>query len=181
MNPKKASLYFAEYRRGMLDAGTAAKLAQLLESDTQVRADFEADTRLEELIGLKRYETPKAGQLDTFLAEFHRRQRSELVKPEPMWTRIQELVQDYFVTPTSAIVRYSPVAALLAVVVGLSLLYSPNHGSPRAAAQTAPVTDTPIANVSVVLANNTAETPASYILQRVNTSTGDHGLRRFDF
>jgi len=188
MNPKKASLYFAEYRRGTLDAAACAKIRKLLETNAQVRADFDADTRLEEIIGLKRYEMPKAGPLvesDAFLAEFHRRQRSELVKPEPMWKTlpaiVQDLVQDYFVTPTSALVRYSGVAAVLAVVVGLSLFYSPKPGVTPVASHPAPVTESPIANVPVVLANNMAETPVHYILQRVNTSTGDHGFRRFDF
>ena len=188
MNPKQASLYFAEYRRGTLDSSTAAGLSQLLKTDAQIRADFQTDTRLEELIGLKRDEaqTPaRTGRFDTFLAEFHRRQRSELVKTEPLWntipTRIHEAIQNYFVTPASTLVRTSGVAALLAIVVGLSLFYSPNHGAPRTSAQLAPVADSAIANVSVVLANNAAETPVRYILQRVNTSTGEHGLTRFDF
>lgn len=176
MNVKKASLYFSEYRRGTLDAETSAELRQLLESDAGLRADYEADTRLSELIGLKRFEMPKAGQFDTFLAEFHRRQRSELVKPESLWVRIQDLI-----SPASTVLRYSGAAALLAIVVGLSLFHSPNHGASRAVAQLAPVADSPIANVPVVLANNTAETPVHYILQRVNTTTGEHGLTRFDF
>ncbi len=188
MNPKKASLYFAEHRRGTLDAATAARLSHLLKTDAQVRADFEMDARLEELIGLKRYEArafAKTGRLDTFLAEFHRRQRSELVKTVPLWktlpTRIHETIQDYFFTPASTLVRYSGVAALLAIVVGLSLFYSPNHGASRTASRLAPVADSPIANVPVVLADNMAETPVHYILQRVNTSTGEHGFTRFDF
>jgi hypothetical protein len=188
MSPNKASLYFAEYRRGTLDAGTAAKVRHLLESDPKVRADFETDSRLSDLIGLKRYEAQKleqAGQFDTFLAEFHRRQRTELVMPEPFWktipSRIQETIQDYFVTPTSAFVRYSGVAALLAVVVGLSLFSSSNPGTSRAAQELAPLADSSIANVPVVFANNMSETPVHHILQRVNTSTGEHGRTRLDF
>lgn len=184
MNRNKASLYFAEYRRGTLDAGTAAKLRQLLESDAELRADYDADTRIEELMSLKRFEMPTSGPFvsdNAFIAEFHRRQRLELVKPEPVLVRIQNVIQGYFVAPASSLVRYSGVAALLAIVVGMSLFYSPNHAASRTDANLAPVSDSPIANVPVVLASNLAETPVHYILQRVNTSTGDHGSTRIDF
>jgi hypothetical protein len=184
MNRNKASLYFAEYRRGTLDAGTASKLRQLLESDATLRADYEADTRIEELVGLKRHEMPASGPFtsdDAFIAEFHRRQRLELVKPEPVLVRIQNVIQGCFVAPTSTLLRYSGVAALLAIVVGLSLSYSPNHAVSRTEANLAPVSDSPIANVSVVLARNLADTPVHQVLQRVNTSTGDHGSTRIDF
>ena len=180
MTSKKASLYFSEFRRGTLDAKTSAELRQLLDSDAKLRAEFDADTRLEELIGLKRFEMPKAEAFDTFLAEFHRRQRSELVKPEPVWKTITTSISEYFYTASSSL-RYAGVAALLAIVFGLSLSHSSNHGPSRATAQIAPVVDSPIANVSVVLANNSADISADYILQRVNSSPSDHGLTRFAF
>lgn len=184
MNSTKAKLFFAEYRRGTLDAKTCAKICELLESDAELSAAYKMDGRLQNLIALKRYETPKPEQFDTFLAEFHRRQRLELAKTESVWTRIHETAQSYLFNPTSAMLHYGGVAALLAIVVGMSFFYSPRHATitAQSASHAFSPYDSPIANVSVVLANNNVtDAPVNYVLQRVNYSTGQNGFTQFNF
>jgi hypothetical protein len=190
MSPQKARLYFAEYRKGTLDSRITEQIRSLLKSDPELKAEYEMDGRLEAIIALKRYEQPEAGSLDTFVAEFHRRQRSEQTRTDSILVRFREKLEDYILSPTASLVRTAAGAAALALVLGLSLFhYSPNHGARSESAWVAPIgaADPAAVNASVVLANNDVEA-ASYVLPRINgdagpnaQATSQHGAARFEF
>ena len=194
MNRKQAKLFFAQYRRGTLNPKLTAELRGILESDAALRDAYETDTRLENLIALKRYEKPHPSTFDTFLAEFHRRQRAELVESRSVWTWIRDTVENHLFQPASAVLQYSGVAALFAILVGLSLTVLPR--SPRGPStavssmetidantgvSVVATADPTVANVPVVLANHTADVPVTYVLQRVNNSPGPNAFTHFDF
>jgi hypothetical protein len=67
------------------------------------------------LLRLKRYEQPPPGYFDSFLHEFHRRQRDELLK-EPLWRICFQRAQDFmFRLNVPALTSYP--AAITAVLV----------------------------------------------------------------
>ena len=185
MSPQKAKLYFAEYRKGTLDPRTAGLMRSLLKSDPQLNADYEVDGRLESLIALKRYEQPKAGSLDAFVAEFHRWRRFEAIRTESIFVRFREKLEDCLFSPATSLIRTAAGAAALTLILGLSLFhYSPNHGT---RSQSDWVADPAGVNASVVLANNDVET-VGYVLPRINEDAGpnvqgtsQHGFARFEF
>jgi len=78
---------------------------------------------LRNLLALKRLDMPQDTQVDQFLIEFHRRQRAELLAPQPVWTRalawMKERVAGFELRPT---LSYASVAAAIAITafVGLS-------------------------------------------------------------
>lgn len=69
------------------------------------------------LIRLKRFEQPPKGYYENFLAEFHRHQRAELLKPS-LKTLLMEKLSDFvseFRVPTMAYVGATAVAVVAAV------------------------------------------------------------------
>jgi hypothetical protein len=82
--------------------------------------DFSA---LRNLLALKRVDMPQDTQVDQFLIEFHRRQRAELLVPQPVWTRaiawMTERVAGFELVPS---LSYASVFAAIAITacVGLS-------------------------------------------------------------
>ena len=82
--------------------------------------DFSA---VRNLLALKRVDMPQDTQVDQFLIEFHRRQRAELLVPQPVWTRaiawMTERVAGFELVPS---LSYASVFAAIAITacVGLS-------------------------------------------------------------
>ena len=50
---------------------------------------------LRELLALKRLDMPKDTQIDQFLAEFHHRQRVQLLVPQTAWGRSMAFLKKY--------------------------------------------------------------------------------------
>jgi hypothetical protein len=145
-------------------------------------AEYEMDGRIEALVGLKRYELPAEGSLDTFVAEFHRRRRYAEASANSVLARFREKLHDYILSPTTSLLRTAAGAAALALIVGLSLFHTAsNHGNTRSESAWV-ASDTTAVNASVVLANNDVET-ASYVLPRINGDAGPnvHGSSQFEF
>jgi hypothetical protein len=75
------------------------------------------------LLALKRLEMPKDTQVDQFLIEFHRRQRAQLLVPQPVWARaiawMKERVAGFELIPS---LSYASAFAAIAITacVGLS-------------------------------------------------------------
>ncbi len=82
--------------------------------------DFSA---LRNLLALKRLDTPQDTQIDQFLAEFHNRQRAQLLAPQPIWVRamswMKERVAGFELVPS---LSYGAALAAVAITafVGLS-------------------------------------------------------------
>jgi hypothetical protein len=82
--------------------------------------DFSA---LHNLLASCRLDMPKDTQVDQFLTEFHRRQRSQLLVPQSLWTRglgwMKERMAQFDLVPS---LSYASVAAAIAITafVGLS-------------------------------------------------------------
>ena len=78
---------------------------------------------LRNLLALKRLDMPNDTQVDQFLIEFHRRQRAQLLVPEPVWTRalawMKERMAGFELVPS---LSYASVFAAIAVTafIGLS-------------------------------------------------------------
>src|SRR5471030_1675913 len=82
--------------------------------------DFSA---LRNLLALKRLDMPQDTQVNEFLIEFHRRQRAQLLVPQPIWTRaiawMKERMAGFELVPS---LSYGSAFAAIAItaVVGLS-------------------------------------------------------------
>jgi len=78
---------------------------------------------LRNLLALKRLDLPQDTQIDEFLVEFHRRQRAQLLVPQPVWVRaaawMKERIAGFELVPS---LSYASVLGAIAVVacVGLS-------------------------------------------------------------
>ncbi|MBV9463741.1 MAG: hypothetical protein JO317_05880 [Verrucomicrobiae bacterium] len=180
MNPKHAPQYFSEYRRGRLPVSRASALEELLATDSQLRAAYDADTRVEALLSLKRHEKPHSEVLDGFLAEFHRRQRAELVEQPNRLRDFLRQTRETFATLWSPLpaLRYGGAAAVLALILGLGVYEHRQASLPPIAATLAEI---PVANVPVVFSHGAGDASVDYVLQRVNYSGSQHGSSRFDF
>jgi hypothetical protein len=77
---------------------------------------------LRNLLALTRLDLPQDTQVDQFLVEFHRRQRAQLLVPQPIWARgtawIKERVGGFQLMPA---LSYGSAFAAIAVVACLSL------------------------------------------------------------
>lgn len=129
---------------------------------------------LQTLLRLKRYETPPADSVEDFLSEFHRRQRTELLR-RPLWRIALDRVEGFFAVPTLATPRLAyagacAVALSLAATGMLSRGFSGNDGNPRVAVVKGPPTS--IANPaggaqSTETAGRTvASTPVDFLTPR---------------
>jgi hypothetical protein len=61
---------------------------------------------LRNLLALKRLDMPQDTQVDQFLIEFHRRQRAQLLVPQPIWTRALAWIKE-------RIAGFEPVPSLI--------------------------------------------------------------------
>ncbi len=80
--------------------------------------DARTQTDISALLRLKRYEQPPPAYFESFLQEFHRRQRSDMLRVSPMrlwWERVQASFQGVQVGSFA----YGGAAAAFAVVFGL--------------------------------------------------------------
>jgi len=81
--------------------------------------DFSA---LRNLLALNRLEMPQDTQVDQFLIEFHRRQRAQLLVPQPVWGRVlgwmKERVAGFQLVPS---LSYGSAFAAIAIVACLGL------------------------------------------------------------
>src|SRR5450755_4827294 len=81
--------------------------------------DFSA---LRNLLALKRLDMPQDTQIDQFLIEFHRRQRAQLLVPQPIWVRafawMKERVAAFELVPS---LSYASAFAAIAITAFVSL------------------------------------------------------------
>lgn len=73
---------------------------------------------LQKLLRLKRYEQPKPEYFQSFLHEFHRRQRAELLR-QPLWRIACERIAAFFSEPTASRYAYGAATALVLLCAGL--------------------------------------------------------------
>jgi hypothetical protein len=77
---------------------------------------------LRKLLAASRLDMPQDTQIDQFLIEFHRRQRAQLLVPQPVWVRafgwIKERAAGFQLLPT---LSYGSAIAAIAVVACLGL------------------------------------------------------------
>ena len=78
---------------------------------------------LRNLLALQRLDMPQDTQIDEFLVEFHRRQRAQLLTPQPVWARaiawMKERMAGFELVPS---LSYASVFAAIAITacIGLS-------------------------------------------------------------
>ena len=77
---------------------------------------------LRNLLALKKLDMPNDTQIDQFLIEFHRRQRAQLLVPQPIWTRafawMKERVAGFELVPS---LSYASAFAAIAITACVSL------------------------------------------------------------
>lgn len=88
------------------------------------------------LIRLKRYEQPSADYFDGFLKEFHRRQRSELLK-RSSFSLFAERLSTYLADPGEQKWAYAPVLAVFALAFHAILVTTVDSKLPALPAVTA--------------------------------------------
>ena len=90
------------------------------------------DNEISKLLRLKRYEQPPAHYFDSFLHEFHRRQRNELLR-QPLWRICFERARDFVVSFNLSTVTSYP-AAVTAVLVCAAVISLRIYQTPQPAA-----------------------------------------------
>lgn len=87
------------------------------------------------LLRLKRYEQPPPDYFETFLHEFHRRQRDELLR-QPMWRIALQRAQDFMFRLNVPALSSGPVAVaavlVAAAIVSLKVYEAPVYEAPQA-------------------------------------------------
>jgi hypothetical protein len=90
------------------------------------------DEEIGKLLRLKRHEQPPPGYFDSFLHEFHRRQRAELLR-QPLWRLALQRALDFMFqlnVPTLASFPAAAAAVLvLATVLSLKVSQTTPHGN----------------------------------------------------
>jgi len=94
------------------------------------------------LLRLKRFEQPPPGYFESFLHEFHRRQRDELLR-QPLWKIAMDRAQDFMLRLNVARLASYPVAAaavlICAAVLSLKIYQTPQAPSVAQIQSTVPV------------------------------------------
>ena len=101
-----------------------------------------SDEEIGKLLRLKRHEQPPPGYFDSFLHEFHRRQRAELLK-QPLWRIALQRAHDFMFQVNVPSLTSYPVAAaavlVCAAVLTLNVYRAPETSSGTAVAVVQPV------------------------------------------
>src|SRR5436309_15801328 len=97
------------------------------------------DNEIARLLRLKRFEQPPPGYFASFLHEFHRRQRDELLRP-PLWRICLERAHDFMLRLNVPALGSYPAAVTAALVCGaiISLKVSQTPEPARISAHAAP-------------------------------------------
>ena len=90
------------------------------------------DNEISKLLRLKRYEQPPAHYFDSFLHEFHRRQRDQLLR-QPLWRICVERARDFVVSFNLSTLTSYP-AAVTAVLVCAAVISLRIYQTPQPAA-----------------------------------------------
>lgn len=121
---------------------------------------------ISKLLRLKRYEQPPPGYYESFLHEFHRRQRAELMR-RPSWENLwQKLLS---IAPTFRVPQFAYGAMAALAVVASFVIVSPKSGPLQVAASessASPITLT--ASQPVTIGDTvpvSASLPPHYVLQ----------------
>lgn len=122
------------------------------------------DNEISKLLRLKRYEQPPQGYFDSFLHEFHRRQRDELLR-QPLWRICMDRVRDFVFQFNLSTLTSSPVA-VTAVVICAGILSLRIYQTPQPA--TVALKDRPV--LAVPASSDDEWTLASPVATRVFTT-----------
>jgi len=87
------------------------------------------ESDIQKLLRLKRYEQPAPEYFDTFLRDFHRRQRSELLR-QPAWKIVLERVETFFSEHSMGRYAYATATAAVLFFAGITSMGILNSGSP---------------------------------------------------
>src|SRR5436305_5666839 len=93
------------------------------------------DNEITKLLRLKKYEQPPPGYFDSFLHEFHRRQRNELLR-QPLWRICLDRARDLALSFNLGTLTSSP-AAVTAVLVCAAVISLRIYQAPVPAASVA--------------------------------------------
>src|ERR1700709_2416862 len=100
------------------------------------------DEEIGKLLRMKRHEQPPPGYFDSFLHEFHRRQRAELLR-QPLWKIALQRAHDFMLQLNVPALTSYPVAAtavlICAAVLSLKVSQTPNAGHAPAVAISVPM------------------------------------------
>ena len=89
------------------------------------------NNEITKLLRLKKYEQPPPGYFDSFLHEFHRRQRNELLR-QPLWRICFDRTRDFIFQFNLSTLTSSPVA-VTAVLVCAAILSLKIYQTPQPA------------------------------------------------
>lgn len=122
-------------------------------------------TELQKLLRLKRLETPGQEYFDRFVDAFHRYQRQEILREEPWYTKLVEVLMEPWV---AGVPRLATVAASAAcLVAGIGFFLGP------VAPGSAPLADGKVLHSKgILVASNPAENSLQIQPELIDTAAG---------
>jgi hypothetical protein len=141
-------------------------------------------THLRALLRLKRYEQPPPGYFDSFLDDFHRRQRVEMLR-QPLWRIVVDRVGAFF--SEHSLPRHAYATAMVAVaaagaIVSAGIMAPRELSSPLSAhagvSQPHGANFNKVADASSALALEERGRPVQLIEQPSPARMGTHGSAR---
>lgn len=109
------------------------------------------ESDIQKLLRLKRYEQPPREYFNTFLQDFHRRQRVELLR-QPAWKIVLERVEAFFSEHSMGRYAYSTATAVVLFIAGITSFNILNSSSPVANLASNP--QGPVAVETKIVASN---------------------------
>ena len=89
------------------------------------------ESDIQKILRLKRHELPPAGYFDTFLQDFHRRQRADLLR-QPVWKIAFERIETFFSEHSIGRSAYAMATVVVLLFAGVSSYSIVNSGGPIA-------------------------------------------------
>ena len=177
MNCRQTKQLFRDFADGRLTESVAGEVQRHVVECSDCRVFQQRDRQLQQLLAVKRHETPGPDYFNNFLGEFHQR-LAEATAPRPtFWQRLSDQFHlDPVVVLRSGFVPALGAAFVVALLLRGSVLPSRvEHSSVPAATMT-----TVAAPVLLEMAQADLQTPR-YVLDRIATAPASYDVASIHF